>query len=120
MTTSEIDSDEIRGFYLALPDRDKQIFLAFLSNSLTIDARGFLLDKTGDDLIRGLRGLNELQHQISQHICSLGLSRERYPEEVLWNIFYDQADTHGIRSTLERSLQDVRHRSVWGERNFAK
>jgi hypothetical protein len=35
-------------WYLELPDDKKQIFLAFVSNSLTIHGRGFGLELSGE------------------------------------------------------------------------
>ncbi len=86
-----------------------------LSNSLTIDGGGFFLDLSGEPLIEALRELNELQHQISQHIAALGLNRERYPDKVLWKILNEKAEHYRIRSALERSLRCVITRKFWDE-----
>jgi hypothetical protein len=39
-----MDTDDLRNWYLALPDSHKQIFLALLSHNLTIHGRGFSHD----------------------------------------------------------------------------
>ena len=113
MNTSPNKSDDVRQFYLALSDRQKVTFLAILSNSLTIDGRDFVLTRAGTSLIRSLEGLNELQHQISQHIGALTLGSKRYPDEVLWQILIEKAESHGIIAALERSFKFVRSRSTW-------
>lgn len=112
MNDSPHTETDVRDFYLALSDREKEIFLAMLSNSLTIDGRDFILTRSGEQLIKSLEGLNELQHQISQHIAALTLGSKRYPDEVLWKILIEKAESHGIAAALQRSLRSVRSRSV--------
>lgn len=95
---------EVRAFYLALPDSDKQIFLSFVSNDLTVHGRAFQLDLSEADQIKAFRGLNEIQHQISGHISGLGLGRDRYPEVTLWEILLETAATHRLTGVLKSSL----------------
>jgi len=108
-----LDNDEIRDFYLALTDPEKQVFLAILSNELTIYGRGFSIDLTGDQLTRAFNGLNELQHQISQHIAGIGLKHNRYPDEVLWAILQEKAAFYGLTAHLGHCLAFARSRNFW-------
>jgi hypothetical protein len=62
-----MNNEEMRNWYLDLPDPQKQIFLAVLSNNLTIHGRTFGLDLEGEEQTKAFKGLNELHHQISQH-----------------------------------------------------
>ena len=54
-----VDNDELRDWYLALSDSDKQVFLSLVSNQLT---RCFGLDLAEVEQINAFKGLNELQH----------------------------------------------------------
>ncbi len=110
MTINPSKIEEIRDFYLSLPDRRKLVFLAILSNSLTIDVRGFFLELSGERLLKALQGLNELQHQLSQHIAAIASGSERYPDDVLWNILSEKAEAHQIRASLRQSLTYVHSR----------
>lgn len=106
-------NNDIRDWYLALTDPSKQIFLALVSHDLTIHGRGFELDLQGEQLTRAFKGLNELQHQISGHISGLGLGRDRYPNDVLWQILAETAAAYGLGSHLRHSLHDARSKNLW-------
>jgi hypothetical protein len=105
--------DELRSWYLTLPDSDKQIFLSFVSWQLTIHGRCFGLDLTGIEQINAFKGLNELQHQISSHVVAIGLRQERYPDEVFWNILNEKAAFYGILAHLKQSFDFARSRNAW-------
>jgi hypothetical protein len=108
-----VNSDELRNWYLALADSDKQVFLAFVSNHLTIHGRAFGLDLSGAEQSKAFKGLNELQHQISGHIAAIGLRHERYPDDVLWKILHEKAAAYGLIPHLGQSLDFARSRNVW-------
>jgi hypothetical protein len=99
-----VNNDELRNWYLTLSDSDKQIYLSLVSHQLTIHGRAFGLDLTGSAQIKGFEGLNELQHQISGHVAAIGLGRDRYPDEVLWNILNEKAATYGLLAHLKQSF----------------
>jgi hypothetical protein len=99
------DNSELRDWYLALTDSDKQIFLALVSNHLTIHGREFGLHPASEQQARGFKGLNELQHQISGHIVGLGVGRDRYPDETLWQILAEKAAAYGLSPHLTASLE---------------
>jgi hypothetical protein len=52
-----------------LSEGKKQIFLAFVSHSLTVHGRAFGLDLAGEKQIAAFKGLNELHHQLSSQIA---------------------------------------------------
>jgi hypothetical protein len=106
-------NDDLRSWYLALSDSNKQIFLALVSSHLTIDGREFGLHPPGEQQSRAFKGLNELQHQISSHIVGLGLGRDRYPDDVLWEILAEKAAAYGLNPHLRQSLDFARSRSLW-------
>lgn len=108
-----MNSEEMKDWYLALPDPRKQIFLAILSSSLTIDGRAFSLDYEGKEQTKAFVGLNEIQHQISQHIAAIGIGSDRYPDDVLWQILTEKASAYGLSAHLFRSLEFARSRNVW-------
>ncbi len=108
-----MNNDELRNWYLALTDSDKQIFLALVSNQLTIHGRAFSLDLSGPEQTRAFSGLNELQHQISGHIAAIGLRQDRYPDDVLWAILNEKAVWHGLPAHLKQSFDFARSRNVW-------
>ena len=107
--------EEMRHFYLALPDPDKQIFLAFVSHDLTIRGRGFGLDLVEMELVNAFKGLNELQHQISSHIAGLGLGSDRYPDDVLWQILLETAAGYRLRACLEGAISRAGSASYRGK-----
>jgi hypothetical protein len=107
-----VNNDELRDWYLALSDSDKQIFLSMVSNQLTIHGRAFGFEPTGVEQIRAFQGLNELQHQVSGHIAAIGLGRDRYPDEVLWNILNEKAASDGLLAHLKQSFDSARARNV--------
>lgn len=105
--------DDARDFYLALRDSDKQIFLAFVSHDLTIHGRAFELDLSQPDQITAFKGLNELQHQISGHISGLGLGRDKYPDETLWQILLETAAPYGLSGHIKSSLLRAGSPGYW-------
>ena len=108
-----MNNDELRDWYLALTDSNKQIFLARVSSDLTIHGRGFGLYSPVENQIRGFKGLNELQHQISQHISALGLGRDRYPDDVLLRILAETAAAYGLTQHLKQSLESAHSMDLW-------
>jgi hypothetical protein len=110
-----MNDDDLRNWYLDLTDSDKLIFLALVSSDLTIHGRGFGLDLSEEQQNRAFKGLNELQHQISGHIVALGLGRDRYPEDVLWDVLAEKAAAYGLRAHLKKSLAFARSRDLWAK-----
>jgi hypothetical protein len=102
------DNDEIRLWFLALSDSQKQIFLAFVSHELTIHGRYFGHFVTGEQQTRAFIGLNELQHQISSHVGALGQGCDRYPDDVLWKILEEKAASYGLSAYLKKSIEKAR------------
>lgn len=110
-----MNSDELRDWYLALTDSDKQVFLALVSHHLTIHGRCFGLDLTGDEQIKAFEGLNEIQHKISSQIAGIGMMRARYPDELLLNILNEMAAAYGLLAHLKQSFTFARTSSYWVE-----
>src|SRR5689334_9342049 len=109
----------MRNWYLALKDSDKQVFLALLSNHLTIHGRDFYrgssrIEPTGK-AFQAFEGLNEIQHQISGHIAAIGLRDDRYPDDVLWKILSEKAAAYDLSAHLRQSLDFARSRDSWGK-----
>jgi hypothetical protein len=104
--------DSLREWYLALEDYGKLVFLAFVSSDLTIQGRAIALCESAEQQIRGFKGLNELQHQISGHIIGIALGRGRYPDELLWQILDEKASDYGVSSHLRYSLEAARRRNL--------
>jgi hypothetical protein len=112
-----VNNDDLRNWYLALKDSDKQVFLALVSNHLTIHGRDFYRYLPGTELkakaFQAFQGLNELQHQISGHIAAIGLRHDRYPDDVLWKILDEKAGVYGLTAHLGQSLDFARSRDFW-------
>jgi hypothetical protein len=108
-----MNNDVLQSWYLALADSNKQVFLALVSNHLTIYGRDIGLYQSGTEQTNAFKGLNELQHQISGHIAAIGLKHARYPDEVLWKILHEKAATYDLAAHLGRSLDFARSRNVW-------
>jgi hypothetical protein len=101
---------------LSLTDSNKQVFLALVSNHLTIHGRDFGLYLSGIEqrkAFNAFKGLNELQHQTSAHIAAIGLKHDRYPEDVLGKILHEEASAYGLDAHLGQSLDFARSRNVW-------
>jgi hypothetical protein len=107
------DDLELRNFYLALTDSHKLIFRAFISSDLTIHGREFGLHPPSEQQSRGFKGWNELQHQISGHIVGVGLGRDRYEDEALWEILAETAAAYSLGPHLRASLEFAKSRNLW-------
>jgi hypothetical protein len=107
--------NDIKAWYLELSDEKKQVFLALVSNHLTIHGRFVGLTFFGEEQIEAFKGLNELQHQISGHIVAIGLEKDRYPDDVLWTILEEKATQYQVSPALEESFQFARSRSCWAK-----
>lgn len=108
-----VDDGNARNFYLALANADKQIFLALVSNYLTIHGRAFGLDLSGAEQIRAFQGLNELQHQLSSQIAAIGLGHDRYPDDVFLNGIDEKASYYGLSGHLKQSFDFAKSRDCW-------
>jgi hypothetical protein len=110
-----MENDELRDWYLALADHGKQVFLALLSHNLTIQGRAVGLNCLSEgEQNKAFKGLNELQHQISGHIAAIGVGRDRYSDDVLWDIcLIREAAAHGLSGELRHWLEFTRSRNVW-------
>ncbi|HLK54057.1 MAG TPA: hypothetical protein VKU42_11420 [Candidatus Angelobacter sp.] len=104
---------EIKSWYSGLSEGKKQIFLAFVSHSLTVHGRTVRLDLAGEKQIAAFEGLNELHHQLSSQIAAIGLSRERYPDDVFWNVLDEKAGHYDISLALADSLKYAKSTSGW-------
>jgi hypothetical protein len=62
--------------FLSSSDQQKIVLLAWLSHDLTIHGRVFSLDLVGEEQVTAFRGLNEIQHHISQNIGHVGPRNE--------------------------------------------
>lgn len=65
-------SELLKSWFLYCTDQEKLVLLACLSHELTIHGRAIGMDLVGSKQIQAFKGLNELQHQISQHVAHLG------------------------------------------------
>lgn len=110
-------SGSLHGWFCSCSDQQKISFLAWLSHDLTIHGRGFGLDHRGDVVVRAFKGLNELQHQISQNIGHLNDRTNEYDGDLIWRILYDTAARHGLSAHLQSSLKTFagRHGLQWPE-----
>jgi hypothetical protein len=107
--------DNVIEAFANLQASDQIRFLVRLSWELTLVGRNFYVVGT-DELTepRALRTLNELQHQISQHVLKLlEEDEERYPDDVFVNIILDHRETaipqfsDLIDSAWERAFRSV-------------
>jgi len=64
-------SDSPYRWFCVCSNREKISFLAWPSHDMTMQGRGFGHYLEGDVAVRAFKGLNELQHQISQNIGHL-------------------------------------------------
>ena len=108
-----MNDDGIKEWYLQLSDSDKLIFLPLVMASLTIHGRAFSLDLPEDGQIRAFIGLNELQHQISNHSVGIGMKSDRYPEDTFLQILKEKALSYGLAVHLSQSLRWARERAYW-------
>jgi hypothetical protein len=93
--------------FLAFSDQQKIVFLADLSHHLTIHGRGVWLDLVGEEQTRAFKGLNELQHKISQNISHLAAGTNTYSGELVWTILLETAAQYGLSAHLRQSLDSL-------------
>lgn len=113
-------NDEIRDWYVVLPDSDKQIYLALVMAQLTIHGRAFGLELPAEQQARSFMGLNELQHQISNHSVGIGMRSERYPDDTFLEVLREKALHFGISAHLAQALDFARTRDYWERKKSAK
>jgi hypothetical protein len=100
--------DEAAAVYSALPQAEQVRFLASFCHRLTIAARDtYEFQAPGVRAPEQLRAINEIQHRVLAHICSLLREREsRYPDDVLVSIMLAQDDQH-LSGPAVRAFQDA-------------
>jgi hypothetical protein len=97
-------NESMKELFLSFSEQQKIVFLADLSHDLTIHGRVVWLDLEGDDQTCALKGLNELQHQISQNISHLANGTNTYSGELVWRILHGTAAQYGLSAHLRSSL----------------
>jgi hypothetical protein len=106
-------SDDNYKWYLELSDADKPIFLALVMAQLTIHGRAFSIDLTLIQQARAFVGLNELQHQISNHCVAIGMNKERYPDDAFLQVVKEKALYYGLSDHLSQSFDFAKARDYW-------
>jgi hypothetical protein len=110
-----VTDDGLKIWYLRLPDSDKLIFLALVMGHLTIHGRAFGIDLSGVQQVRAFKGLNELQHQISNYFVEVGMKISRYPDDAFLRILTEKASYYGLSTQLSQSLEYARARDFWSK-----
>ena len=106
-------SDDNDSWYLELSNSDKPIFLALVMAQLTIHGRAFSIDLTSIQQTRAFVGLNELQHQLSNHCAAIGMNKERYPDEAFLQVVKEKALYYGLSAHLTQAFDFARSRGYW-------
>jgi hypothetical protein len=101
-------SDPFDDLFLSLSDQQKIATLAWLSHDLTIHGRAFALDLVDKEQIAAFKGLNELQHKISQNIAHLAQRTNRYTGKELLQILRGTAAHHGLAAHLRSFFSSYR------------
>jgi hypothetical protein len=85
-------------------DREGRVrFLLSAAFNLTIEVRG--LAELPDDLSRGMYyAANELQHKLLAHTLNEQMSRERYPNDVLFTVLSEVAARGNISNHWSAAL----------------
>lgn len=97
-------------FYSTLTAQGKQMFLARVASYYTVVARS--VDGQKHDhkaAIEALRGLNEVQHQLSQQITALGLELLHASDDgTFWKYLEWELESFGLSpEVLEEALQSA-------------
>ena len=104
--TSETPKTErLKQWLLSSSDTQKIVFLGWLSHELTIYGRCYWLDLTGQEQTASFKGLNELQHKISQDIGHLAQGTNRFSAEQIWESLQQTAACYGLSGDLRQSLE---------------
>jgi hypothetical protein len=98
-------TEGLRRWFLASTDMRKVSFLAWLSNQLTVHGRCFALDLRGEEQTKAFKGLNELQHKISQEIGHLADGTKAMSAEHVWEGLHGTAEHYGLSAVLRQSLE---------------
>jgi hypothetical protein len=88
-------------------DQHKIVLLAWLSHELTIHGRCFAMDLSGQKAIDAFKGLNELQHTISNDIGHLAKGTNRKSGEVILQCLEVIASQCGLSADLRWSLERI-------------
>ena len=97
--------------FASLTRAGKQLFLAHLGFDLAISARALVLDRSVEDALAAMAGLNELQHTLMSQIGALGIDAERYPDDVFWAVLDETAAIHSIEGALNSAIAFAAARS---------
>ena len=98
-------TERLKQWLLSSTDTQKIAFLAWLSHQLTVEGRCIWLDLAGEKQAAAFKGLNELQHTISQNIGHSAQETNRMSTEDLWETLGQSAAHYGLSEHLRRSLE---------------
>jgi hypothetical protein len=100
--------DEAAVVYSALTQAEQVRVLASFAHGLTIAARDtYEFQAPGVRAPERLRAINEVQHRVLAHICSLLAQSElRYPDDVLVSIMLSQDDDQHLRGQAMWAFQE--------------
>ena len=96
--------ERLKQRFVSSSDVQKIVFLARLSHSLTIHGRAFWLDLIGEEQTAAFKGLNELQHKISQDIGHLAEGTNCFPAQDIWESLQETAAHYRLSAHLQQSL----------------
>jgi hypothetical protein len=98
-------SQELSNWFSSCSDKEKIVFLAWLSHQLTIHGRSFGVGSEVREANRAFKGLNELQHTISQNIAHLAAGTNARTGEFVLEALDSKANHYGLAAHLRQSLQ---------------
>ncbi|WP_143047793.1 hypothetical protein [Variovorax sp. YR266] len=99
--------------FASLPSTQKAAVLVTAAFNLTIEFRG-LRDLQDRDARKMGDALNELQHKLLSQALSESVGRARYPDDVLFAILDEIADTNGVQGYAASALVSAIEQSEKG------
>jgi hypothetical protein len=97
--------ESLYNWLLSSSEQERISFLAELAHDFTIVGRDFAWSGPAEARVKGLSGINEMQHLISQNIYRLADGTNKYAPSFLWQVLYGKAAQHGLSTCLEACLR---------------
>jgi hypothetical protein len=113
-SSADVVIDRLKAFLVNLSSEQRARFYCLLLFELTIAGRDISTGDNRDEMLREFKCLNELSHQVSQHLysCLRGGSKlsSAYSDAALHNVLLEKAAAGRCLPSLLASIVGAQHR----------
>jgi hypothetical protein len=85
-------------------DHRKPNILAILVLALTVEARSATIDLAPTEAVTTYRGINELQHLVSNQLCAYLTNGNTRPGKTFWVGLYEVAERFHLQDNLSSAI----------------